>query len=177
MVAVLIVAITVTTGSVSQPEPTTGRYAVYFADIGEQYSMGTTIYGWFYSVPCLILLAIMLAAAYLDLVLITRPAPGPDHDRDVQVRTVRTRNVLAVASGALLVHLGMVLASLAGTASMRGEFTGAGGTVPAWTTFAALGPVFSCAAVVACALGVGLWATVLLSAVSTRHPAQVLAAS
>ncbi|HEY4615940.1 MAG TPA: hypothetical protein VIG75_10790 [Citricoccus sp.] len=177
VLAVLIVAITVLTGSASQPEPTTGRYAVYFVDVGEQYSMGTSIYGWFYSVPSLILLAILLATAYLDLVLIARPALGPDHDRDGQVRTVRTRNVLAVTSGALLVHLGMVLASLAGTASMRGEFTGPDGTTPAWTTFAALEPAFSGASLVACALGVGLWATVLLSAVSARHPVQVLAAS
>lgn len=102
LLAVLIVAITVLTGSASQPEPTTGRYALYVVDVGEQYSMRTSIYGWIYSVPSLILLAILLAAP---------------------------------------------------------------------------GPVFSGASLVVCALGVGLWATVLLSAVSARHPVQVLAAS
>lgn len=172
-----IVLITVIAGTASSPEPTTGRYAAYYVDIGGQGSMGGSIYGWFYSVPCLVLLAILLAVALLDVVLISRPALDADHDRDVHVRTARTRNVLTVLCGALLVHLGLILESLAGTASMRGQFTAAGGTVTSWTTFAALEPVFFGASVVALALGVALWATVVLSAVPARQPVRAMATS
>jgi hypothetical protein len=174
VLVVLIVAATVIAGTASSPEPTTGRYAMYFIDIG-QYGMGTSIYGWFYSVPCLVLLGVLLAGAYLDLFLISRPALEQDHSRDVHARTVRTRNVLAIATGALLVHLGSILASLAGTASIRGQFSTGDGTVTSWTTFAALEPVFSGAGLVALALGVGLWAAVPLSAIPVRQQARIKA--
>lgn len=173
----LIVLTTIIAGTASSPEPTTGRYAVYFVDIGGEGSMGTTIYGWFYSLPCLILLAILLALAYLDLFLISRPVLGHERGPDVHVRTARTRNVLAVTTGALLVHLGLILESLAGTASMRGQFTAVDGTATSWTTFAALQPVLLGASFVALALGVVLWTSVILSAIPSRQRAAVLASS
>lgn len=169
----LILLVTVIAGAASSPDPTTGRYFVYNVDTGGQFTMGTSIYGWFYSIPCLILLAIMLTAAYLDLFLISRPAMDHDHGWDVHVRTVRTRNVLAITTGALLAHLGYILESLAGTASMRGQFTAAGGTVTSWTTFAALEPVLRVGGGIFLALGVAIWATVLLSAIPVRQQARV----
>lgn len=172
-----IVLFTIIAGAASSPDPTTGRYTMYFVEIGGQQGMGTTIYGWYYSVPCLILLAIMLAVAYLDLFLISRPALDQDHGPDVRVRTARTRTVLAVTTGALLVHLGLILESLAGTASLRSQFTAAGGTVTSWTTFAALQPVLFGASFVALALGVALWVSVILSAIPSRRRAGVLASS
>lgn len=173
----LIVLTTVIAGTASSPHPSTGRYMMYFVDIGGQGVMGGTIYGWFYSVPCLILLAILLAVAFLDLFLISRPALDSEHRLDVHVRTARTRTVLAVTTGALLVHLGLILESLAGTASMRGQFTGVDGTVNSWTTFAALQPVLFGASLVALALGVALWVSVILSAIPSRQRAGVSASS
>lgn len=173
----LVLLVTVLAGFASSPDPTTGRHMMYNVDIGGEYSMGASIYGWFYSVPCLILLAILLAVAYLDLFLVSRPALDHDHARDTHIRTARTRNILAVATGALLVHLSFILQSLAGTASMRGQFTAAGGTVTSWTTFAALEPVLLGASFVLLALGVAYWATVLLSAIPARQPAKSLATS
>lgn len=173
----LVLLVTVLAGSASSPAPTTGRYMMYNVNIGGEYSMGASIYGWFYSVPCLILLALLLAVAYLDLFMISRPALDHDHVRDTRVRTVRTRNVLAVATGALLVHFAFILQSLAGTAGMRGQFTAAGGTVTSWTTFAALEPVLLGASFVLLALGVAYWATVLLSAIPERQPTKAMATS
>ncbi|MFC4429951.1 hypothetical protein [Citricoccus alkalitolerans] len=168
----LILLVTVLAGSPSSPDPTTGRYMMYNVDIGGEYSMGASIYGWFYSVPCLFLLVLMLAATYLDLFLISRPALDHDYARDALIRTARTRNILAVATGALLVHFAFILQPLAGTASMRGQFTAAGGTVNSWTTFAALEPVLHGASFALLALGVAYWATVLLSAIPMRQPAK-----
>lgn len=41
------------------------------------------------------------------------PAPDHNHERDVHIRTVRTRNVLVIGTGALLVHLALIFGSLA----------------------------------------------------------------
>lgn len=177
VMVVFVLLATVIAGIASSPDPATGRYTMYFVEIGGQRGMGATIYGWYYSVPCLILLAILLALAYLDLFLISRPTLGHDHVRDVYARKVRTRNVLAVTTGALLTHFGLILESLAGTSSLRSEFTGAGGKVNSWTAFAALEPVLSVASFVALGLGVTLWATVLLSATPVGRPAKTVAPS
>ncbi|MFC7402415.1 hypothetical protein [Citricoccus sp. GCM10030269] len=171
-VAGLVVLITVITGLASEPD-STGRYMVYSVEVGGQYGMGTSIYGWFYSIPALVLLVLMIVVVVIDLYLISRPALEGDHIRDAHVRTLRTRNVLAVASGALLIHLGLILRSLAGTAGMQGQFTIDGGMVTSWTTFAALQPVLIGAGALTLALGFGLWATVPLSVLSRRRPASV----
>src|SRR5690554_312988 len=170
---VLTVAITVAAGAVSQPDPESGHYTMYFVDLGGERGMGTNIYGWFNSVPSLILMGIMIVVAIVNLVLITRPALDSNQERDVRTRTVRSRNALAVATGALLLHVGIVLGSLAGTASVRSSFAVGDGTVSFWTTFAALEPVLRQASVVAAVVGFAFWAAVALSAIPSRREAAV----
>jgi hypothetical protein len=165
----LILIVTVAAGAASQPDPVTGRYTMYFVELGGERAMGTSIYGWFSSTPSLILLGVLVAVAVLVLFLIARPALGRNQMRDVDTRTIRTRNVLAVATGALLIHLGLVLGSLAGTASVRSWFSTSEGNVTFWTTFAALEPVLAGASHVAAAIGVAIWLTVALSAIPTRR--------
>lgn len=168
-VIVLVLIVTVTAGSASQPDPETGHYTMYFVDLGGERGMGTNIYGWFNSVPCLILIGVMTVIAFVDLFLIARPALGHNPSRDSAIRAIRTRNVLAVATGALLVHLGLIFGSLAGTASIRSSFATSEGTVAFWTTFAALGPWLSAASSVTAALGFALWAMVALSAIPSSR--------
>ena len=173
LVFALILIVTFAAGAVSEPDDVTGRYTMYSVDLGGERGMGTRIYGWFYSVPCLILMGLLIAVAILDLVLISRPAFDPDRERDVHSRTVRTRNVLLVGTGALLVHLGPIFTSIAGAASMRAMFPTSEGTVTLWTTFAAFEPVLRGASSVAAALGFALWAAVALSAIPSRRLARV----
>lgn len=168
VILMVIVVLTLIAGSAAEADPATGRYTMYFVDIGAEYGMGSNIYGWFYSVPSMILLVILVALAVLDLSRISRPALSIDHDKDVQVRTARTRNISAVTTGALLVHLGAILDSLARTASVRSQFAIEGGILSSWSPFAALEPVLFILGGVAVALGVALWATVVLSVFSTR---------
>lgn len=175
VVLALIVTFTVAAGAASQPDQTTGRYTMYLLDLGGERAMGTSIYGWFYSVPCLILMGIMITIASIDLVLIARPALDHDHERDVYVRTVRTRNVVLVGTGALLVHLGLIFGSLAGTASLRSLFSTSNGSVASWTPFAALQPVLVGASIVAAGFGFMLWAAVALSAIPTRRRLRAVA--
>ena len=131
--------------------------------------MGTNIYGWFYSVPAMICVGILLAVALVAMSLVARPAPAEDREQDVRVRAIRTRNIVVAVTGALLLHLGDIFNSLAGTASIRSTFTTSEGPVSFWTTFSALQPAFVAASMLCAALGIALWAAVALSAVPSRR--------
>ncbi|WP_123045517.1 hypothetical protein [Cryobacterium tepidiphilum] len=175
LILALVLIVSVTAGAASQPDPTTGRYTMYFVDLGGERGMGTSIYGWFNSLPCLILTGAMIVIAILDLFLIARPALDHNQERAVHTRTVRTRNVLLVGTGALLVHFGLILGSLAGTASVRSMFSTSEGGVTFWTTFAALEPALVGASRLAAVLGFALWVAVALSAIPSwrRAPATI----
>jgi hypothetical protein len=174
VVFALILTATFAAGIASEPDEV-GRYTMYSVEIGGGRGMGVSIYGWFHSVPCLILLGLMIAIASLDLVLISRPALDPNQAKDVHVRTIRTCNVLLIGTGALLLHLGLIFDSLAGTASLRSSFPTSEGTVMFWTTFAALEPVLRGASSVAAAFGFALWAAVALSAIPPKRLAPATA--
>lgn len=177
VVLTLIVALTVAAGTASERDEVTGQYTMYSVDLGGERGMGTSIYGWFYSVPALVYLTLLIGMVILDLVLISRPALDRGREQDVRIRTVRTRNVLLIATGALLVHLGLIFGSLAGTASVRSTFSHSEGAVVFWTDFAALQPALNWASSVAAALGFALWAAVALSAIPSRRPAPILSRS
>jgi hypothetical protein len=176
-VLALILIFTITAGAASEPDDRTGRYTMYWVNLGGERAMGTSIYGWFYSIPALILLAVMIATAFLALVLVSRPALDHDQERDVYTRTVRSCNIVWIGTGALLVHLGLIFSSLAGTASMRSTFATSDGAVRFWTTFAAIQPVLAGAASVAAALGFTLWTAVALSAIPSKRLIPVAARS
>ena len=171
----LILTVTVTAGAASRPDPSTGHYTMYFVDLGGERGMGSSIYGWYNSVPCLILMGVLIIVASVDLVLVARPTPAPNREQDVHIRRVRTGNVLAIGTSALLLHLGFILSSLAGTASITSSFSTSEGSVTFWTTFAGLQPVLIGASAVAAALGLALCVAVVLSAIPSRRwaPARV----
>ncbi len=165
IVLAAVLGLTVAAGAASRPDAETGRHMLYWVPLGPDGAMGTTIYGWYYSVPCLVLLATLIALVVTGLALIARPSLSSDRARDVADRTARSRDTIAVATGALALHLSAVLDSLAGTASMRGRFDTSEGSVSTWTTFAALGPTLSVAAFVAATVCFTAWFVVIASAV------------
>ncbi|MEP7765164.1 hypothetical protein ABKW33_14520 [Sanguibacter sp. 26GB23] len=171
-VLALVLLLTILAGAASEPDPTTGRYTAYSVDLG-QYSMGTSIYGWFYSVPAMISVGILLVVAIVGMSLVARPALAEDRELDIRVRTVRTRNIVTAATGALLLHLGQVFSSLAATASIRSTMSTSEGPVSFWTTFSALQPALVIASLLCAATGVALWASVALSAVPSRRQVPV----
>lgn len=75
---ILILLLTIVAGRASQPEESTGRYTMYFLDLGAGNSVGTGIYGWFYSIPSLILTGILILSTVVSLFLIARPALAED---------------------------------------------------------------------------------------------------
>ena len=173
----LILLITILAGAVSQPDPTTGRYDMFIVEISGENTMATAIYGWFYSVPALVAMVLMAATAAGTLALIARPPLSDDRDQDAAIRTLRSRNVILATTGALLVHLGLIMQSLAGTASLAASMPSELGRITLSTPVAAMMPVFIVASYVAAALGVALWTTVALTAVGVRQPARVVAGS
>ncbi|MFE5409338.1 hypothetical protein [Microbacterium sp. NPDC056569] len=173
----LILLITLIAGSASQPDPATRRYDMYIVEITPENTMATAIYGWYYSVPALVATALMAATAAGTLALIARPPLSQDRDLDSQIRARRSRNVITVTTGALLLHLGLILQSLAGTASLAASMPSELGRITLSTPVAAMMPVLTVASYVAAALGVALWATVALTAVGVRQRERVVAGS
>jgi len=173
----LILLITVVAGAASEPDSVTGRYTMYSVDLGGERGMGTSIYGWFFSIPALILTGVLIVISIVGLSLIARPALAEDQERDIRVRTIRTRNIVVAGTGALLLHLGLIFSSLAGTASVRSIFPTSAGPVAFWTTFSALQPVFTAASMLCAALGIALWAAIALSAIPSRRRVPVMVGS
>ncbi|MEL0625789.1 hypothetical protein V6245_02390 [Salinibacterium amurskyense] len=164
-----IVTVTVLAGLASEPD-FEGLWRAYTVDGANGSSFGTTIYGWYYSLPALALIAALIVAALIALWLIARPPIHTEHVRDVGMRELRTRNVLAITSGALLLHLGMILNSLASTAQLRGGISlGSSGAASWGTPFAAIHPGLVFAGLSCMALGFALWFGVLLSALPVRR--------
>lgn len=166
----IILVVTVLAGLRSEPDDD-GLWRSITVEFGT-YAVGSRIYGWYYSVPALALLAVLLAATVLALWLIARPALGVDHVNDVLTRRWRTRNIVAVASGALLLHLSAVFNSVAGTASFHATIPVEGDLLATFgPSFAALEPTLTVGSVAAATLGYALWVGVLLSTVGARRRA------
>ncbi|MBH0130182.1 hypothetical protein [Salinibacterium sp. NK8237] len=164
-----IVTVSVLAGLASEPDEE-GLWRNYTVDAGSSISFGTRIYGWYYSVPALILLAALIAVTIVALWLIARPSLSTNHDDDVRMRNLRTRNVVAIASGALLIHLGSIFTSLSNTALLRGGAAIGDSGWGSWTTpFAAMQPALLHVGLGIGALGYALWFGVLLSAVFMRR--------
>lgn len=162
----VVVGLTVAAGLASEPDEV-GRYRMYWVRTGEM-GMGTEIYGWYYSIPALVVLAVLLVLVLVALVLVARPplALGEGRERDVALRRLRSRNVLLVALGGVAGHLGAILRSLSNTSSVRSSFPlGDSGVIAIETPFAALTVSLLVAGFCLLAVALTAWLTVLLSVV------------
>lgn len=170
------VALTLATGIASAPDEE-GHYRMFFVENGD-ITIGTQIYGWYYSVPALLLLGVTCLLLLFALALIARPplALEDERERDLRLRRLRTRNVLLAALGGVNTHLGAVLTSLSITSTVRGSVPAdAGELTNVGTPFAALTSALAIAG--ACLVGVGLtaWLTVLLSVIPVPRRAPTTA--
>ncbi|HET7414270.1 MAG TPA: hypothetical protein VFI97_01065 [Arthrobacter sp.] len=162
-VVVAVLAVTVPAGMASSPDPQ-GLYRHYSVDLGTNSSIGTSIYGWYYSLPATVLHGLLLLAALLAISSVARPPLTVEYTADVATRRWRTRNILAVTIGALLLHLAVVLRSLSGTASMSGGISTGQGWFSSGTPFAALEIPLRVTGIAADATGWFLWLIILLMA-------------
>lgn len=164
-----VVALSALAGMASSADES-GRHVVYEVQTSSTSSASTTIYGWWFSIPCLILIAALAAIALLGLIVISRPALAVDSQTDSATRAARVRNILSVSTGGLLLHLSVVLQSLYATSSLRvGMTAGPAGWVDIGTSFAAIGPVLQIVALIAFVLGMAMWWSTLLSVLPSRN--------
>ncbi|OOB90897.1 hypothetical protein [Rathayibacter sp. VKM Ac-2630] len=150
-----------------------GRSVRFVLPVSENTYASSTFYGWWFSVPCLVLLALVLVVAGLALRSISRPPLDVDRSADAAERTIRARNVLAVVIGGVLLHVGAVFSALRATSMLQTGFdAGATGFVQFGTSFAALGSALLVAGWAATLLGSAFWWGVLLSTLrsTSRRP-------
>lgn len=167
LLVALVLALTIAAGVASKIDEN-GHRTMYWISGGNS-TFGTQIYGWYFSTPSLIVMAILLILAAVALALIPRPAWRADAETDAAVRRVRAANVCRITSGVLLVHLSTILVSLAGTASMTGtSLTAELGEISAFTPFAALQPLLQWSGLAALLAGLTLCATAAFTAIPLR---------
>lgn len=138
-----------------------GRLTMYWLESGD-YATGAMFYGWYFSVPCLILLAVLVAAVLLAARTI--PELAQEDPKAPATRRWRIGTVIAVASGAVLVHLQEVLRYLAPAAGLHSRFPTQQGAVTLQGPFTELERPLQIAAFVAGAGGWFLWLIVLMMA-------------
>ncbi|MGO4856894.1 hypothetical protein [Arthrobacter sp. 2MCAF14] len=161
---VVTVALSLAAGLASVPDQA-GNYALFRFQIGTM-GAGSTIYGWYYSIPAMFLLMMLIGTAWAGLALVARPPLGDAREQDAAVRRTQSRNIAALTTGAVAFHLAAILGSLAGTASVRVSFpTNTAGVVTAGSPFAALGSFLYASSFVATCLGAALCLGVALTAV------------
>lgn len=172
----LAVGLTIAAGAASEVDEL-GRYTRFSISLGTSGGTASSdIYGWYYSLPSLVLLAVLLVIAAVAWMLIPRPAWGQDVDLDTAVRRTRAANIARVSCGTVLLHLAVVFGSLGGTASIAMSTSEGGlGTISLGTPFAAMGPALFTAQEIAVAIGVALWLLTALTAVPLRARHRVAA--
>lgn len=162
-VLVLTVVTTLGAGSLSIRDEQ-GNFTMYRVDAGTL-EIGTGIYGWHYSLPLLGLTTLLVITTVAGVVLIARSPLASEAAADSAIRRWRTRNILAVATGAVTIHLGKILNSLSGTAMATGGMSTSEGWVRASTTIAALETPLKVLAIVAAVAGWFIWFSMLLTAI------------
>ncbi|MCI4659511.1 hypothetical protein [Cryobacterium zhongshanensis] len=126
--AVALVLTVVLAGLVSSPDDE-GRYSILIINLGSASARGDFL-GWFYGVPLLCALGVLMVLTLLALWSIVRPTVAKRAARavDIQLRRLQTRTVLSLSSGALLVTLGLAWTSIgfAGRMYIGTTFPGVG---------------------------------------------------
>lgn len=161
--AAVVLAVTALAGRASGPDEQ-GRYRHYEIEIATGVTAGTDIYGWYFSVPSIILLALLLIATFLAVRAVAGPPLTSDLAADASARRWRTRNIVAVSVGAMLIHLAAVLNHLAGTAALSAGLTTDQGWVSAQPSLVILQTPMRLGATGAELVGWFLWFAVVLAA-------------
>lgn len=162
-------------GFLSRPDEA-GNYTMFWVELGGT-SAGTTIYGWYYSIPALATIAAILVLVAVNLVLVSRPPLFDNAAADIEVRKLRVRASLWLASGAIALHLAEVFTSLAATSTLRLSAGSVRDVAPVstGTSFAATTSVLWVAWAVATVIAVSLCVSVLLSIMPVRARSRVTA--
>lgn len=175
--ALCSILVAIIAGLASSPDEQ-GRHVRYVLEFSNLASSSSGIYGWWFSIPSLTLMTVVIAVASWGISAITRPTLATDAEFDTKVRSVRVRNILTVTCGGLLLHLATIFDSLAGTASLRGGLSGDNREIFSFfTPFSALRPALLTVGFACLILGLAIWWFVTLSALTAKStsPSKALA--
>lgn len=158
--AAITVAISIAAGLASEPDDQ-GRYFIHWIDSGVMKG-GTSIYGWYYSVPAMVLLVVLLGFTAFSLWRVSRPPLGIDTAAENAKRKLISTFIAATTLGAVLLHLSDISTSLRATAGIKVSAAGTatGEMFHTWSTFAALAPALGFAAFACGIAGAATWAYV-----------------
>lgn len=163
LVAAAVIVPTVVLGVNSDPD-SAGRYLLHTVQLGAA-SSSTTIYGWYFSLPGLLLVVAVLAVAGVVLTRLSREGRSAPTQRVRELRA-QARVVAAAAGGALLLHLSMVLTDLGEfVSSLHVEFSEGQGAMLAGDPSEPSVITLSILSLLATVLGYALWWLIVLSAV------------
>lgn len=167
---VLVIGLLTIAAGLASVQDHLGRFAEYRIHLGTTGgSAAAGIYGWYHSVPAMLVLTVLAAVTVIGWLSIPRAAPTENPADGALIPTFRASNMGRIACGALLVHLSVVLQSLAGTAMMRASVhTAELGVVSAHTPFAALAPALWWSGRLALTAGLTLWILTALTALPRR---------
>ncbi|MBC7443261.1 MAG: hypothetical protein H7311_12230 [Ramlibacter sp.] len=160
---------TVILGGLASSRNDQGRYAVLFVRVGNA-SGASTFLGWYYGVPILITLVALTVVTLTALWVIARPPLAANTEpriADLWLRRLRTRTVLALSGGAVILTLSSSLLCIGAGASLVLQFpTSDLGPVTVGTPLAALAVPLNVAGLLLEGPGVAL----LLLPLFTRRP-------
>jgi len=173
----LLVLTLVGAGAISGQDET-GRYSILKITVGSV-SAGSQFLGWFYAVPILLVTASLALLTAIGLSATARPPlPAEAHARgiDTVLRELRSRGILALSTGAVLVTMGMAWTSIGLAARMRAFVpTDTLGQIDVGTTIGALATPLWAAGYLAEGVGIALLLLPLLGRaprfVAARAPA------
>lgn len=146
-----------------------GRFAVLSVAVGNA-AASTTFLGWYFGIPILIALSVLTAITLVAIWAIARPAMAWSIDGraiDVWIRRLRTRTVLSLSGGAVVLTLAWSLLCIGSGAAMRLEIPGGNlGSIAVGTPLAALVVPLNIAGLILQGLGLAL----LVLPLFTRAP-------
>lgn len=127
-------------------------------------TVGTETYGWYFSVPALGALGLLMATAILALRRIAAPPLQLDAERDLSARRVASQLVGFQVIAAILFHLAQILQMFNTVGSVSGSFStpAPGGATlhQIWSPLAALNPGLLFVSLAASSAAVFVWAFV-----------------
>ncbi|MCD2441825.1 hypothetical protein LQ757_05980 [Agromyces sp. SYSU K20354] len=136
-----------------------GRHTMIFIQMGSA-NAGTTFFGWWFGIPVLVALAVLILVVQLALWRIARPAAPANpvqRERDRGDRRNRTRTVLSIAAGAVAFTLGVSWNFLGRSSQLAGGLSAPDGVpIEVGTSFAALAVPLTVLGILLEGLGVAL---------------------
>src|SRR5699024_1864184 len=147
-----------------------GHYRYFTIDAGDM-SGSTTFYGWYYSVSTMLILTVFVLLTVIAMVLISKPPLPTDVSREsaIAARRLRIRNIIYLATGAILIHLATIISWLENTAGLRLSSSPTRGSY--YRTQAAFEPLTNLLPIadfIAFTAGFSLWLYVSISVMRSR---------